>query len=86
MFLERISRPSAAQAWLAASQAVHALPGHEGHHVVIDIDDPVVESEQDRAIVAEVDAYLAKHSDTGFLVRTVANTIFPQATCAFQGW
>lgn len=85
MFLQRISRPSAAQAWLAASEAVQALPGHEAHHVVIDIENSVAESELDRLVVAELDAYLAEHSENGFLVRTVANTIFPQATYEDHG-
>jgi hypothetical protein len=85
MFPPRISRPSCASAWLAASQVVDALPGHEGHHVVIDVDDPVLQSEPDHAVIATVDAFLAQHSKTGFLVRTVANTIFPQATYEDHG-
>lgn len=85
MFPLRISRPSCAVAWLAASQEVYALPGHEGHHVVIDVDDPVVESEQDRGVIAALDVFLGKHTKTGFLVRTVANTIFPQATYEDHG-
>ncbi len=85
MFLPRISRPSATEAWLAASQAVQALPGHEAHHVVIDVENPIVESERDRQLIAELDAYLAEHSENGFLVRTVANTIFPQATYEDHG-
>lgn len=85
MFLPRLSRPKPAEAWLAASQAVHALPGHESLHVVIDIEDPVGETDSDRAVIAEVDAYLGEHSETGFLVRTVANTIFPQSTYEDHG-
>jgi hypothetical protein len=80
MFLPRISQPDCAHAWLTASQAVHGLPGHEGHHVVLDVADPIVESAQARAMTAEVDGYLEAHTATGFPVRTVANTIFPQAT------
>jgi hypothetical protein len=85
MFLPRISRPSCATGWLAASEAVHALTGHEGHHVVIDIEDPLRQSPEDAAIIAAVDEYLTKHSKSGFLVRTVANTIFPQATYDAHG-
>lgn len=85
MFLPRLSRPRAAEAWLAASQAVHAQAGHEAHHFLIDIEDPVGETELDRTVTAEVDAYLEKHSETGFLVRTVANTIFPQSTYEDHG-
>jgi len=64
---------------------VHALAGHEAHHVLIDIEDPVGENDADRAVIAELDAYLEKHSETGFLVRTVANTIFPQSTYEDHG-
>lgn len=85
MFPERISCNSAAEAWLAASQMVYALPGHEGHHIVIDVENPIAESEQDRAVISEVDAYLTEHTDNKFLVRTVANTIFPQATYEDHG-
>lgn len=85
MFLPRLSRPRAAEAWLAASQAVYASPGHEAHHFLFDIEDPVAETEADSAVIAAVDAYLAEHSETGFLVRTVANTIFPQSTYQDHG-
>jgi len=61
MFLPKISRPSCASAWLAASQAVYALPGHHGHHVVIDVDNPVASSGQEAALVEAVDAFLAEH-------------------------
>jgi hypothetical protein len=86
MFLPRISRRSPAEAWLAASQAVHALPGHEGHHVVIDITMPTLETSNDRAVIAVVDTYLKTHTETGFPVKTVANTIFPQATYEDHGY
>jgi hypothetical protein len=85
MFLPRISQPSCARAWLTASQAVYALPGHEGYHVVIDVDDPIALSEQDAAVVTAVDAFIAEHSENGFPMRTVANTIFPQATYEGHG-
>jgi len=79
MFPPRISQPSCTTAWLAASQVVHALPGHEGHHIVIDVEDPVSEVADDRKVIATVDAYLKEYTETGFPVRTVANTIFPQS-------
>jgi thymidylate synthase len=85
MFLPRLSRHRPVEAWLAASQAVHALSGHEAHHVLIDIEDPMGETATDRTVIAELDTYLGEHSDTGFLVRTVANTIFPQSTYEDHG-
>jgi hypothetical protein len=83
MFLPRISQHSCSSAWLAASQAVHSLPGHEGHHVVIDVDNPVTLSQQDRAVVQALDAFLAQLGEDP--MRTVANTIFPQATYETHG-
>jgi thymidylate synthase len=85
MFLPRISQPDCAAAWLEASRTVHALPKHEAHHVVIDVEDPVTMCAAAQAVVGEVDKYLVEHSKTGFLVRTVANTIFPQATYEQHG-
>ncbi len=85
MFLPRISQPDCASGWLAASQAVYAQPKHEANHVVIDINDPVGMSDPSQAVVSAVDDYLGQHSETGFLVRTVANTIFPQATYEDHG-
>jgi len=84
MFLPRISRPSCTGAWLAASQAVYGLAGHEGHHVVIDVDNPAAYSKQDAGVVNAVDAFLAEHGEND-PVRTVANTIFPQATYEAHG-
>ena len=85
MFLPRISRPSCAGAWLAASQAVYAQPGHESHHVVVDVDHPADVSVQDTAVVKLVDTFLSAHTEDAFPVRTVANTIFPQAIYEAHG-
>ncbi len=85
MFPPRISQPDCASAWLDASRVVHALPKHEGHHIVVDVANPAALSPSVTAVVEQVDAYLGKHSATGFLVRTVANTIFPQATYERHG-
>ena len=79
MFLPRISQPNCASAWLAASRAVYDLPRHEGHHVVVDIEHPASLSDQSSAVVHAVDAYLIQHASNPLPVRTVANTIFPQA-------
>ena len=85
MFPPRISQPDCTSAWLEASRVVHELPKHEGHHVVIDVADPVAASPAATAVVKEVDAFLGEHSANKFLVRTVANTIFPQATYERHG-
>ena len=54
--------------------------------LVIDVADPVtMTAAAAAAVVDELDGYLAQHCATGFLVRTVANTIFPQATYGRYG-
>lgn len=85
MFLPRISQPSCASAWLHATKAVQASPGHESHHVVIDVADPSLETALDREIVTLVDRYLRKYTENEFMIRTVANTIFPQAVFEDHG-
>ena len=52
---------------------------------MIDIDDPVTIPAQSKTVVEAVDAYLERHLPSGFLVRTVANAIFPQATYEDHG-
>ncbi|MBD8689555.1 MULTISPECIES: hypothetical protein [unclassified Rhizobium] len=79
MFLPRIQKPTCATAWLAASQAVYGMKDHESHNVVIDVADPLAETPADKATVDLLDKYLASFTENEFLVRTVANTIFPQA-------
>lgn len=77
MFLERISRPRCVEAWLAVSQAVEAMPGHEAHNALIDVEDPLAETDADREAIELVDEFLTENTETGYPVRTVANTIFP---------
>lgn len=79
MFLERISQPSCALTWLAASEAVSAMPHHEAYNVLMDVIDPLGMSPTDKTIIDEVDSFLRTKTENGFLVSTVANTIFPQA-------
>ncbi|OSI65722.1 hypothetical protein BSZ21_21070 [Bradyrhizobium canariense] len=52
---------------------------------MVDVADPVAASPAATAVLGEVDAFLGEHSANGFLVRTVANTIFPQATYERHG-
>ncbi len=85
MFLPRISQPNCASAWLHASQSVHALPGHQSNHVVIDVEDPVSQSDDERIVVQAVDSFIERHLENGLPVRSVANTIFPQATYEDHG-
>jgi thymidylate synthase len=77
MYLPIDPQPTNAQAWLAAASAVQARGG-EAHNVVIDIADPLAETETDVAIIREVDEFLRGHRANS--LSGVANTIFPQAT------
>ena len=85
MFPERVSQPSAALTWLAASEVVDGMPGHEAHNLLMDVVDPLARTAADQAIVSEVDAFLASSTKNQFLVSTVANTIFPQAVYEEHG-
>jgi thymidylate synthase len=77
MYLPINSLSTNAQAWLAAASAVQAVGG-EAYNVVIDIADPLAETETDVAIIREVDRFLRDHHANS--LSSVANTIFPQAT------
>jgi thymidylate synthase len=75
MYLPIDPQPTNAQGWLAAASAVQSRGG-EAHNVVIDIADPISETDVDTAIIREVDAFLRGHHRN--TLSGVANTIFPQ--------
>ncbi len=77
MYLPIEPQPTNAQGWLAAAATVHDRGG-EAHNVVVDIADPLAESDTDAAIIREVDAFLRVHQRNS--LSGVANTIFPQST------
>lgn len=83
MYLAIPSQPSCAQAWLAAAHRVIVEPDREAFNVVIDVTSPLVESDHDRAIIADVDHFLQNHDLPP--TRSVANTIFPQSTYERHG-
>src|SRR5436309_8584594 len=56
MYLPIDPQPTNAQGWLAAASAVQARGG-EAHNVIIDIADPLAESDKDVAIIRAVDAF-----------------------------
>ncbi|RWM45554.1 hypothetical protein [Mesorhizobium sp.] len=76
MYLPIEPQPTGVQGWLAAATAVEAQGG-EAHNVVIDIADPLRESEKDAEIIREVDRFLRDHRRNA--LSGVANTIFPQS-------
>jgi thymidylate synthase len=65
------------QGWLLAATAVQDHGG-EAYNVVIDIADPLLETQADIAIIEEVDRFLRSHHANS--LNGVANTIFPQST------
>src|ERR1700722_14328476 len=77
MYLPMESKATNAEAWLAAASAVQAQGG-EAHNVVIDITDPIAETEADVAVIRLVDGFLRNHHVN--TLNGVANTIFPQST------
>lgn len=83
MYLPINSQPTSTQGWLAAASAVRACGG-EAHNVIIDIADPLAETEADCAIIREVDSFLRHHGAQS--LSSVANTIFPQATFERHGY
>lgn len=64
------------QGWLSAALAVKRAGG-EAHNVIVDIANPLTESETDAVIICEVDAFLRGHHRNS--LSGVANTIFPQS-------
>lgn len=82
MYLPIPPQPTSVQAWLAAATAVQEKGG-EAHNVVIDIADPLAETDHDIAIIREVDRFLRVHQANS--LNGVANTIFPQATLDRHG-
>lgn len=77
MYVPIDPQPSNVQGWLNAALTVQERGG-EAHNVVIDIANPLAESDTDAVIIREVDAFLRGHHRNS--LSGVANTIFPQST------
>ena len=75
MYLPITPTQTCAAAWLKAAIAVSAASSHEAHNVIIDVAEPMSESEPDHQVVQLVDAFL--RSNGLMPVQAVANTIFP---------
>lgn len=72
-----LNSESITQAWLDGMALLQQQPGNTAFNVVLDISTPHVLGEQDRAVLAKVDRFLAGHGKNR--LQTVANTIFPEA-------
>lgn len=66
---------SCATAWLQAARRL--FDDGAVNNMILHIEDPIVRSEKDDAILAEVDSFLRGHG--AYPLSTVANTIFPDA-------
>src|SRR5262245_8186023 len=77
MYLAIEPQPTNAQAWIAAATAVQDHDG-EAYNVIIDIKDPLAETNSDVEIINTVDEFLRDHN--AHSLSSLANTIFPQAT------
>ncbi|WP_082631150.1 thymidylate synthase family protein [Roseovarius atlanticus] len=71
-----LSQPSCVETWREAVRAVDAAPGHEAHNVILTIESPTTGALLSDDRVAAVDQFLRRHDKS---VRTISNTIFPQA-------
>ncbi len=70
-------------AWLRAVNHVDALDGHQSRNIVIEVEDPIVESETGKAVRDLLDKFLiaSRLKDT----RSTANLIFPQGIYSRHG-
>lgn len=71
-----LSQPSCIETWREAVRAVDGASGHEAHNVVLTIENPTIRTQLGDDRVAVVDRFLRRHDKS---VRTISNTIFPQA-------
>lgn len=76
MYLAVPSQPDCVSAWREAVRHVDALPGHEAHNVLLSIADPTAGASLADPRVSAVNDFLLPHEKS---VRTISNTIFPEA-------
>ena len=77
-------QPDCATAWLHAAKLVDEQKGHQAHNVLIDIVDPILETEIDNPVVSIVNEFLC-HSQNPKPVISIANTIFPNSLYRHHG-
>jgi thymidylate synthase len=76
MYIPINPQPTNVQGWLAAATEVQQRGG-DAHNVVIDVADPLTETEADVEIIKIIDCFLRDHRAN--TLNGVANTIFPQS-------
>ena len=82
MYVPIEPKETCAQAWLATALAVQELGGN-AYNVIVDIADPLTETDSDAALIREVDAFLRCRNANTLI--GVANTIFPQSLLTRHG-
>ena len=76
MYLPVPLQPDCSSAWLEAARRVDTQPGHHAYNVIVDVANPVANTDPSNSVVAKVGAFLAARDKS---LDTIANTIFPQA-------
>lgn len=76
MYLAIPPQPDCVRTWREAVRCVDSEPGHEAHNVLMSVDDPTAGAKLSDASVNAVNEFLLRHDKS---VRTIANTIFPEA-------
>lgn len=76
MYLAVPSQPDCVSAWREAVRHVDAQPGHEAHNVLLTVADPTAGASLADPRVSAVNDFLLPHEKS---VRTISNTIFPEA-------
>lgn len=76
MYLAVPSQPDCVSAWREAVRHVDAQAGHEAHNVLLSIEDPTAGASLADPRVSAVNDFLLCHEKS---VRTISNTIFPEA-------
>lgn len=83
MYLPTPPQMTCAKAWLSAVLKVNAESCHEAFNVIIDIDNPTLETADDGKIIQLVDDFLVSHDAQP--LQAVSNTIFPYSTYKRHG-
>ena len=76
MYLPIPTQKTCAAAWLKATEAVDAKQGHEAQNVIVDVTEPLRQTDADGRMVHIVDMFLRNHAELP--LQSVANTIFPE--------
>jgi hypothetical protein len=83
MYRPIVTQQSCARAWVAATSDLVQTHG-DAYNVVIDVVNPTVHDEQDKAVITLVDRFLRSY-ENAYPISTVSNTIFPQSLYDVHG-